>query len=622
MGEILVLNGNMWTQNQTFYGMNSLLRATELPQGFAADSLNSDLGSSSIAAPMKGYARYGHQANPNNAIVRKFTYQKGDGLEIQLQVRDNATNYIVEYLNEEDTRNSNNGQWSILEAGLSRSRTLSDGTTKLLRIDFAPFNDTGTNQLVYCNGVESPRIWNGAIGKIASTTTTTITLNGSTTAATRGFGATGSLIINGTSYAYTGLSSNQFTGVTSDPTGEAVGSGITQVVNTSSLSAADKGSILLSAQQRLFMAGITAAPNRVTFSDIGDVTNYTGSTPSDGGFEDFPQMNGDITALSFLGEWILAFSERKIIAFKFIFPSSTTRVTQLKDIADEGAATHKAVCKFGDQIVYITPTGGIKRITQIGAENIFNVEDLTEPLRPTIKDFVWDDAALEYDKRHKVFFAAGKSSTDVDDNDKAVMLWLTEDGVGNKRFNLGIADWFIRDMTVFKQEVHFGSSVSSRSYRAFDGFTKDGGPYSWRRIERVELFDNAWEKKHVKFLGVRGEIVPGAKLNITLKYGTNGSISSQTMSISGTDTDFVVQQPLNVLGGFQLGTEPLGGTIDEIGEMNPYSVIFELPHIYTREFQLWFESEGTTQRVSVDSYGFNVEDTEQHITADEIKALG
>src|SRR3990167_9342599 len=214
----------MWISQTKFKGFNSLRRATELPEGVAADCLNCDLGSSSIIAPIKGYSVFGNQANTGHKTIRRYTYTKGDGTEILLQVRDNETNYILDYLNKLDVRNNADGEWSILEAGLSRTVNQADGTTRKAEFGFAPFNDTGTDQLVYGNGVEALRIWNGAFAKIASTTVNTIVINSDLTCTQLGFSATGSLIINGTTYTYTGLSSKTFTGVGTNPTGEAAGS--------------------------------------------------------------------------------------------------------------------------------------------------------------------------------------------------------------------------------------------------------------------------------------------------------------------------------------------------------------------------------------------------------------
>ena len=622
-----------WFSQIFFKGMYSLRRSSSLPEGYAAESVNGDLSSDSEASPLKGYSKFGNQANAVDKIVRKFTYSRGDGTFVGLQVRDNAVNYIVEYLNTEDTRNSANGEWSILETGLSRSVTLFDGTVQKAKFGFSPFNDTGVNQLVYGNGVETMRVWNGAIGKILSTTINTITINGARTWTQRGFTATGSVVINGTTYTYAGgAGTTTITGVVGDPTGEAIGSGIAQAVNTATLAAADSGSVLLTALSRIFLAGMTATPNQVTFSDTGDITNYAGALPSDGGFEDFPQLNGPITGLMDLDKWIVVFSAKKIIAFTFEFPTATTRVTAMKEISDEGCVNPKAIKKFGNKIIYVTPKGGIKSVSQIALQDIFSVEDLSDVIRPTIQNFVWDDASLEYSRRKRIMIVAGKSNSSQDDNNAGVMLFLTIGEDGSQKWNLGIHDWFIGDMCDYNGDIHFGSSLVSDNFLAFDGYSKNGGPIEWRRVERVEFFgdkrgNGAWNKKYLSFIGVRGEMGPGTKLLLNLDYGTNGAITSVPMQLKYADLNsnggfFVQQAALNTLGGFALGTEPLGGTIENKGELSFFKVIFPLPTTEIEDFQLTMETSGTGQRVVVNTVGYFVEGSEQDVTANELHDTG
>jgi len=612
-----------WITTSKFGGLNSLRTADEIQRGEGALTLNSDHSSSSSLGPLEGYSLFGNQVNTDDNIVRKFTYFRGEDTQVQLQVRDDGSNYIVEYLNTEDVRNSTNGEWSILEAGLTRIITLLDGTTKKAKIDFAPFNDTGTNQLVYGNQVEAPRIWNGATATIASTTSTTVVIAGTRTCAQRGFAATGDIIINGTVYTYTDITDKTFT-VTTDPTGEANGSGIAQAVDSTTLSTVDKAGIFLSANQRIFLAGITATPNQVTFSDVGDLTSYSGSDPSSGGFEDFPQLNGPVTALSYLGEWTIVFSYFKILAFKFEFPTSTTRITIMKEIANEGCVNWKAVEKIGDRVIYLTPKGGIKQITQIATDDVFNVQDITTKIRPSIKNFIWNDASLTYFSRDQILIAAGQSNDTVGVNDKAIALQFSQNETGLEMINLGIIDWFIGDMTVYNEELHWGSSVESRSFKAFDGFSKNGAPYIWIRTEKIETYPELggqFNRKRVLYLGVTGLIATGTTLEIELAYDTNASTALQQMSLVGTDTGYIVFQPLNTLGSFALGTEPLGGTRTDVEDMNPFFVVFALPNEYLPySTQLTFKTDGVGQNVQINSYAFAVEDAEQHV--DKIKNVG
>lgn len=779
-----------YTEQTSYKGMMSIRRSLSLPVGYCADSLNSDFGSSSQAAPMKGYSSYGHQPNKNQPTIRKYTYTKQDGTSILMQVRDNKTNYILEYLNTEDTRNNNQGEWSILESKLGRSVSLSDGSIKKANFGFSSFNDTGNNQLVYGNGIETPRIWNGAVASVKSinndtgivtaltintsnpginynvgdiltiaggvnggaqvssvssgvvtavsivaaginylvndvvtipsfggdgsgctikvtginggggittytiltggtgyfamgsnlvtggtgtganfgittvssgvisglletsggsgysistgnvtsggsgtgakidissvNTSKSIIINGTATVAQRGFVASNNiLIINGVSYAYTTAVGFQFVGVTPDPTGIPVNSGIAQQIDSSTLKSIDKGSIFLTLGSRMFMAGIAATPNQVEYCKTGDITTWAaGTLPADPGFEDFPDLDGPATALSYIDNWVIVFSPNRILAFSFEYPTSTTFTTTKKVIADEGCPNQKAVRKIGDEIYYITPKGGIKKLSQVAATNVFNVEDLTDYIRPTLENFVWDDASLEYNTTRKVMIAAGKSNSLQSGNDKAINLWFSIDETGNQQINLGISDWFIGDMANYNGEIHFGLSLDCQDMLAFDGYSKNGAPYNWKRTERSEFLDNPWNKKRLPYIMLRGAIGNGTVLGIIVAYNINGSLSTQYMEITGLDGRFVIQSALNVLGGFDLGTNPLGGTIQDIGDLFPFDVAFPLPEINFKDVQITWFTNGAGQRVIIDTHAYAIEDAGQEMWAIELKELG
>jgi len=88
---------------------------------------------------------------------------------------------------------------------------------------FAPANGNNSekvNLLIFCNGVDSASTWNGATATVASVTANTIVCNETlaTSGSQEGFTSTGNAIVDGTTYAYTGITAKTFTGVTPDPT--------------------------------------------------------------------------------------------------------------------------------------------------------------------------------------------------------------------------------------------------------------------------------------------------------------------------------------------------------------------------------------------------------------------
>ena len=110
--------------------------------------------------------------------------------------------------------------------------TDTDGVDKIERLnsaltvgaskgDFAiVFDPTAViDKIVLATGTEKLWMWTGAFVEVSGTTANTLTIASSTWGA-KGFPATGTLIIDGVTYTYTGgFSTSTLTGVTPDPTG-------------------------------------------------------------------------------------------------------------------------------------------------------------------------------------------------------------------------------------------------------------------------------------------------------------------------------------------------------------------------------------------------------------------
>lgn len=82
------------------------------------------------------------------------------------------------------------------------------GTTSLFALNYQPAGS------IYVNGV----IFTYALPTVASVSSNSITINGSTSLSAYGFWANGHIYIDGTEFTYTGTSAETFSGVTPDPT--------------------------------------------------------------------------------------------------------------------------------------------------------------------------------------------------------------------------------------------------------------------------------------------------------------------------------------------------------------------------------------------------------------------
>jgi hypothetical protein len=94
-------------------------------------------------------------------------------------------------------------------------------------------NTLKKDDCLFVNGTADLQMWNGGFGLISSTTANTIVLD-RTIVASMITAASGTVVVNGTTYTYTGSSGSTLTGVTPDPTGEAATSGVLQSVTVTS----------------------------------------------------------------------------------------------------------------------------------------------------------------------------------------------------------------------------------------------------------------------------------------------------------------------------------------------------------------------------------------------------
>lgn len=152
-------------------------------------------------------------------------------------------------------------------------------TTTATRWIFDPWwdNSLKKNKLIMCNGSSNLYAWPGGVTQIASTTATTITKTGTATWTQDHFeGATGNVVINGTTYAYTGgTGTTTLTGVTPNPTGEANGSYVLSAVVTTSNTPAStfNADFLKVVNNRAFVGSYTS--QLVYISSSTDYTNFT-----------------------------------------------------------------------------------------------------------------------------------------------------------------------------------------------------------------------------------------------------------------------------------------------------------------------------------------------------------
>ena len=571
-----------------WYGMYSRKGSHLIGDNFLANSLNVSVADGSIA-PFKMYSVFANRVT-GGQITNAFTTVKANGTEIPLRVRDDGTNSHIEWYN------SVNETWETLLANQTTGKVPS----------FADFNTSTQDEVWWCNGTENLTLWTKAVGSVASNFSNSITLNED--AATAGFSAAGgTVIVDGTEYPYAAISGNQITGLSGIPD-FTVNAGVAEAADDSTYSAVAKMDILVSNNARMW--GAISTKPRLYYSEVGNAANWTtGTVPDDPGFRDFVEGEGGITGLAAIQENVIVFKRDLVQLYKLEFPTSATRVSISKAIKQGdsvGAVNHHGIIKIGDEIIYTTSSGGVKSVFLSKEQEAFDFADITDNIRPTIKNGVFTSARATYHEKERRVLIAYKKNSDSTRNDKVIVIEIVKDDNEQYLKALGFLDWTVGGWFKYDSDVYFGSSFISETYKAFDGYSKDGGPFTaLASTKRYRFSTSPVQQKEILFMPVTGWISSGTTLKFQLEYDYLGSRALVESELAGTETDYIIEPQVNVIGAFAMGTEPIGGTMDDIDELNYFKVFFTLPpqhHPYDVQLTVYSDKEGARYKLETISF--------------------
>lgn len=224
-------------------------------------------------------------------------------------------------------------------------------------------NTLKKNKVIAVNGLSNIYSWAGGVTQVASTTVNTITKTGTATWTEDHFeGATGNVVINGTTYAYTGgAGTTTLTGVTPNPTGEAANSYVFSAVvtNSNKPAASYPSDFIKVVNNRAFVGSYTS--QLIYISSSTDFTNYTIPSPIIPGSPNILTLDG-------VGKGIATRQGNAHVSFgtdgwmEVTFPTYTDatgvlleQITPvLKPVQALGAAlAHEFIANNGDNFVYL-----------------------------------------------------------------------------------------------------------------------------------------------------------------------------------------------------------------------------------------------------------------------------
>lgn len=240
--------------------------------------------------------------------------------------------------------------WYVLQSSLTKTRYVFDKWWN---------NTLKKDQVLFVNGTDDMQMWNGGFGLIASTTATTIVLDRTITASFI-TAASGSVVVNGTTYAYTGSGGSTLTGVTPDPTGEAATSGVLQVVTVSSNTPATDflADFLKVINNQVYVGSYTS--RLIYMSQDTDYTNYVVPSPQIAGSPGLFVVDGTAKGIGVRqGNACIGFGASGWAVISFTLVSNNSVITRTNKIDVKPVAllqapfAHEFIDNVGDNLVYL-----------------------------------------------------------------------------------------------------------------------------------------------------------------------------------------------------------------------------------------------------------------------------
>ncbi len=487
-----------------------------------------------------------------------------------------------------------NKVWYAIQSSLTKTRYVFDKWWDV---------STSKDVLLFVNGTTNLFSWGGGFGLIASTTSNTIVLD--RTVAASLLPVSGSVVVNGTTYTYSGSGGSTLTGVSGDPTGEANGSAVFEAVVTHSNTPTStfNSDFLKVITNQVYLGSYTSL--NIFMSKNTDYTDYSVPTPQLDGSPGLFVMPSTAKGIGVRqGNAFIGAGTDNWVEISFTLVSNNSVITRTNNIDYKPVArlqaplAHEFIDSVGDTLVYLAQdqqvralgdfnnlfVAGYPSYSQEIATELMN-ENFTGGGLKAIGEFIYVTAPVS----GKVYLRQERTRVEPNGAIAAERLWHSP---------------FIWNAT-FIDEIN-GTVV------AFS----NANPQIYEVWDTNQWYDDSPSDEQLPYecvlaLGYRGEqrrqglwsfdkqftegyISEGTPLSCTMNYnfqGTAGRIDMVINSIAQPATTF--NEIIASLGDSILGDETLGeGGLDPIMDSLPkFKVINSLPIINCFEWQPTFYSD-------------------------------
>lgn len=504
--------------------------------------------------------------------------------------------------------------------------TWRDLTTGLTTVayNFTTFWNTteSLRECLFVNGTSNIYRWNGAVTTLSSTggsgpSSYTITKTGTDTWLDSGFysSANKSIVINGTTYTYTGgENTTTLTGVSPNPTAEAAGSVIHQAVVTTAnssmttITATFKNGLISTLNNQVFVGSLTSSV--LWISKVNSYTDYSASTPRQSGEGASLILDDNLVALVPQESYMYVSAGRDLwYNVNFSLQTSTVETTyeqvnaqKLKTGRQQGAFSQACASHMKNNIIVVTKETTIDLIGRL--ENYFGTpqtKNISDSIKLDVDSYNFDDASIFY-HRFYIYVAVPKEGIVLVFN-LATNSWESPQTLPISRFYIVEGDLYGHSYNTSESYKLF-TGYADRVYTGFEGYPIDAvASFSYQN------FGSRTDYKRANALYMEGYVNQNTIINCTLTYELDGCATVRTFSINGSDTQIVCIPPVSgSLGKESLGKSKLGGAGSS--SLTGLPPKFRVQKTFTNtdffESSLSLSIRGADQRFELLSFGLNV----------------
>lgn len=429
--------------------------------------------------------------------------------------------------------------------------------------------DENLRVALFVDGSSNVYEWNGATAVTLSYTGNTITKTGTETWLDAGFYTTGDkiIVINGTQYTYTaGEDTLTLTGVTPDPTGEAIGEIAHQEVITTAISAFTDG------PPSTFPAGLIRVLNNQIFlgslvssvlwiSKVNDYTDYGSSTPRQSGEGATLILDSQLVGLEPQENFMYVTAGQDLwYNVNFELQTSTVGVTYeqvnalpLKTGRQQAAFSQAFLSHMKNNIIVVTNEPTVDTFGRVESSLATPQQtNISDPIKLDMDGYDFTDGSIFY-WRYYILVAIPKAGV-------------------VRIFNLNTSSWEapqtlpISRFYIVDGELYGHSYSTFESYKLFDGYADrvyagfNGFPIPANWVFSYENYGSRFSFKKATKSYVEGYINANTTLNMAITYELDGCKTIKTFQLSGNDMQFVcISGAEGALGKSSLGKLKLGG---------------------------------------------------------------